>query len=108
MLKKDIPGSKREYSTIAPNPRDDNIVDAVDINAAVPPANLAEDVVVDDVSVPGGLVQGAKFPLPSLPLPAQEANIHYRYSPILEQVTNLLMRDGKVWSNCELSIVQFD
>ncbi|CCX06157.1 ribosomal protein S7 domain-containing protein [Pyronema domesticum] len=95
VLKKDIPGSKREYSTIAPNPRDDNIVDAVDINAAVPPANLAEDVVVDDVSVPGGLVQGAKFPLPSLPLPAQEANIHYRYSPILEQVTNLLMRDGK-------------
>ncbi|KAL8730291.1 MAG: hypothetical protein Q9166_004174 [cf. Caloplaca sp. 2 TL-2023] len=38
---------------------------------------------------------GHKFELPALPL---AANLHlkYRYAPIVKQVTNLLMRDGKL------------
>ena len=40
-------------------------------------------------------MSGHKFDLPALPLPA---NMHpkYRYAPIVKQVTNLLMRDGKL------------
>ena len=34
------------------------------------------------------------FPLPELPLPSH-LHMRYRYEPIVEQVTNLLMRDGK-------------
>ena len=37
---------------------------------------------------------GYKFELPELPLP-KNAHIKYRYDPLIEQVTNLLMRDGK-------------
>ena len=38
---------------------------------------------------------GHQFELPPLPLPS---NMHfkYRYAPIVKQVTNLLMRDGKL------------
>ncbi|KAL7276596.1 hypothetical protein RUND412_000399 [Rhizina undulata] len=35
-----------------------------------------------------------KYPLPELPLPST-SHLKHRYNPILEQVTNLLMRDGK-------------
>ncbi|KAI4127203.1 MAG: hypothetical protein LQ338_003322 [Usnochroma carphineum] len=38
---------------------------------------------------------GHKFDLPALPLPAN-MHLKYRYSPIVKQVTNLLMRDGKL------------
>lgn len=38
---------------------------------------------------------GHKFPLPELPLPARMGK-DYRYDPIVTQVTNLLMRDGKL------------
>ncbi|GAB7364093.1 hypothetical protein MBLNU230_g4645t1 [Neophaeotheca triangularis] len=38
---------------------------------------------------------GHKFPLPELPLPANLGK-DYRYDPIVSQVTNLLMRDGKL------------
>ncbi|KAI9729653.1 MAG: hypothetical protein M1818_008456 [Claussenomyces sp. TS43310] len=38
---------------------------------------------------------GHKFDLPALPLPAK-SNIKHRYEPIVSQVTNLLMRDGKL------------
>ena len=38
--------------------------------------------------------KGHKFPLPTLPLP-RELVKDYRYDPIVTQVTNLLMRDGK-------------
>lgn len=37
---------------------------------------------------------GLKFPMPSLPLP-QGSHVKHRYDPVVEQVTNLLMRDGK-------------
>src|SRR3954466_14229888 len=37
---------------------------------------------------------GHKFGLPELPLPSS-SNLKYRYDPIVLQVTNLLMKDGK-------------
>ncbi|RPB24835.1 ribosomal protein S7, partial [Terfezia boudieri ATCC MYA-4762] len=36
----------------------------------------------------------SKYPLPSLPLPST-SHLHHRYSPLLDQVVNLFMRDGK-------------
>ncbi|KAL8937978.1 MAG: hypothetical protein Q9216_004144 [Gyalolechia sp. 2 TL-2023] len=38
---------------------------------------------------------GHSFDLPALPLPAN-MHLKYRYAPIVRQVTNLLMRDGKL------------
>ena len=40
-------------------------------------------------------LQGHIFGLPSLPLPSN-ANLKYRYDPIIKQVTGLIMRDGKL------------
>jgi small subunit ribosomal protein S7 len=36
-----------------------------------------------------------KYELPDLPLP-KNANFKYRYDPVVAQVTNLLMKDGKL------------
>ena len=36
-----------------------------------------------------------KYGLPDLPLP-KNANFKYRYDPVVAQVTNLLMKDGKL------------
>lgn len=38
---------------------------------------------------------GHKFELPALPL-AANMHLKYRYAPVVKQVTNLLMRDGKL------------
>lgn len=38
---------------------------------------------------------GHKFGLPDLPIPPR-ANLHHRYDPVVSQVTNLLMRHGKL------------
>ncbi|KAF4635347.1 hypothetical protein G7Y89_g2751 [Cudoniella acicularis] len=38
---------------------------------------------------------GHRFGLPELPLPSN-ANLHYRYDPVVSQVTNLLMQHGKL------------
>jgi small subunit ribosomal protein S7 len=38
---------------------------------------------------------GHKFGLPSLPLPS-DSHLKYRYDPVVSQVTNLLMKDGKL------------
>ncbi|KAK4624271.1 37S ribosomal protein S7, mitochondrial [Fulvia fulva] len=38
--------------------------------------------------------EGHKFPLPELPL-AQGLNKDYRYDPVVQQITNLIMQDGK-------------
>ena len=37
---------------------------------------------------------GLKFEAPTLPLP-QDGHVKHRYDPVVEQVTNLLMRHGK-------------
>ena len=39
--------------------------------------------------------QGHQFGLPALPL-ENRSHIRHRYEPIVKQVTNLLMRDGKL------------
>ncbi|KAI9878436.1 MAG: hypothetical protein M1830_000871 [Pleopsidium flavum] len=39
--------------------------------------------------------QGLKFELPALPLQSN-ANLKHRYDPVIQQVTNLLMKDGKL------------
>lgn len=75
---KDTPGSKRQYSTEAVQKPEGAVSPAI-LNALRP--------------VP----EGAKFPLPDLPIPST-ANLHRRYSPILDMVTNLIMKDGKVHS----------
>jgi small subunit ribosomal protein S7 len=38
---------------------------------------------------------GHKFGLPDLPIPPR-ANLHHRYEPVISQVTNLLMKHGKL------------
>lgn len=38
---------------------------------------------------------GHIFGLPDLPLPST-AHIKYRYDPVIKQITNLLMQDGKL------------
>jgi len=68
----ETPGSQRLYSTEAPIP----------------------DVPLDVVDIHAGLPTGAKFPLPDLPLPPT-SRLRHRYSPIVDQVTNLIMQDGK-------------
>ncbi|KAI9770412.1 MAG: hypothetical protein M1840_003298 [Geoglossum simile] len=39
--------------------------------------------------------RGHKYALPELPL-ASDANLKYRYDPVVQLVTNLMMRDGKL------------
>ncbi|KAH7396818.1 ribosomal protein S7 domain-containing protein [Phaeosphaeria sp. MPI-PUGE-AT-0046c] len=39
-------------------------------------------------------VPGLKFEMPSLPIP-KDGHVKHRYDPVVEQVTNLLMRHGK-------------
>lgn len=41
------------------------------------------------------VAQGLKYELPPLPLPSN-LNLKHRYDPVVQQVTNLLMRDGKL------------
>lgn len=41
------------------------------------------------------LAPGHKFGLPSLPLPSN-THLKHRYDPVVEQVTKLLMRHGKL------------
>ena len=41
------------------------------------------------------VTEGHKFGLPALPLHSM-ANIKHRYDPVVQQVTNLLMQDGKL------------
>jgi small subunit ribosomal protein S7 len=51
---------------------------------------------VDVQSVATTLPQtpGLKFEMPTLPLP-KDGHVKHRYDPVVEQVTNLLMRHGK-------------
>ncbi|EFQ33558.1 30S ribosomal protein S7 [Colletotrichum graminicola M1.001] len=47
-----------------------------------------------EVEVPKPQRLGHKFPLPKLPLPPH-SHLKSRYHPLLDQLTNLMMRDGK-------------
>jgi small subunit ribosomal protein S7 len=57
----------------------------------------------NDVNIPGH-----KFGLPNLPLPSS-SNLKHRYEPVVEQVTKLLMRHGKlsVAQRVGSSVLQF-
>jgi small subunit ribosomal protein S7 len=45
-------------------------------------------------AVASPVVPGVKFGLPSLPLP-KGSHVKHRYDPVVDQVTNLLMRHGQ-------------
>lgn len=45
--------------------------------------------------IAAGSVTGHKFELPKLPIPSK-MNIHHRYDPVVDQVTNLIMLHGKL------------
>ncbi|RKF73147.1 37S ribosomal protein S7, mitochondrial [Golovinomyces cichoracearum] len=51
-----------------------------------------EDPETMNITYPSG--EGHKFGLPELPIPS-DGNLKYRDDPIVQQVTNLLMKDGK-------------
>ncbi|TDZ39399.1 37S ribosomal protein S7 [Colletotrichum spinosum] len=58
-----------------------------------PPPDGFEDVEVETAPRPTP-VATHKFPLPQLPLPPH-SHLKQRYHPVLDQLTNLMMRDGK-------------
>lgn len=74
------PKGSRSYSTMTTQPSADSAMDMglVDLTAA------------SNVSVTPGL----KFEMPTLPLP-KGGHVQRRYDPVVDQVTNLLMRHGK-------------
>lgn len=47
----------------------------------------------DVITTGGG--EGHKFGVPELPI-SSTSNLHYRYDPVVNQITNLLMKDGKL------------
>lgn len=51
---------------------------------------IAQGGMADDALPPTGV----KFGTPTLPIPAT-SNLHHRYDPLVDQVTNLLMQHGK-------------
>jgi small subunit ribosomal protein S7 len=59
-------------------------------------ANSGSDMgLVDFPSVPTvPVTPGLKFEMPSLPLP-KDGHMKHRHDPVVDQVTNLIMRHGK-------------
>jgi small subunit ribosomal protein S7 len=74
------PKGSRSYSTTTTPIADTGGLDLglVDLEAATTPPQIP----------------GLKFELPVLPIP-KDAHVKHRYDPVVEQVTNLLMRHGK-------------
>ncbi|GIZ44905.1 hypothetical protein CKM354_000808900 [Cercospora kikuchii] len=58
------------------------------------PSQTAADHTANTQSVADVEPKGHKFPLPPIPLPRELVKDH-RYDPVVNQVTNLLMKDGK-------------
>ncbi|RPB04007.1 ribosomal protein S7 [Choiromyces venosus 120613-1] len=86
---KDIPGTKRQYSTsttpIEPSPSDIP-ADIVSSTALTSPSVSSDDFAMT--------IPGAKYPLPQLPLPSC-SHLKHRYSTLLEQVINFVMIGGR-------------
>jgi len=82
----------RPFSTYARR-RQDMQMEVSDSNdafsAAFPPAEIQSS------TLPMESGPGHKFPLPELPL-AEDMHKDYRYGKVVDHVTNLLMRDGKL------------
>lgn len=72
--------------------REGTIPSAEKAEALVAAAENAELVQADNVEVEN---PGHKFGMPQRPWP-QGFNLKKRYHPVLEQITRLLMRDGKL------------
>lgn len=66
---------------------------ASSFDAPIIPPPSATEVSASSSLVPANV--GHKFPLPTLPLPSN-AHKDYRYDPVVKQLTNLLMKDGKL------------
>lgn len=77
---KTVPNGARSYSTMTTQSSGDNGVDMSLMNLGSTP-KLPE-------------TPGLKFEMPTLPLP-KDGHLKHRYDPVVEQVTNLLMRHGK-------------
>ncbi|KAF1831519.1 30S ribosomal protein-like protein S7 [Decorospora gaudefroyi] len=75
------PKGSRSYSTTTTTPADGN---------GGPDMGIVDMRPLPEVPATPGL----KFEMPSLPLP-RDGHIKHRYDPVVEQVTNLLMRHGK-------------
>lgn len=75
-IKSSAPKGSRSFSTSAFRPQD---LELVEMEAPPPPP----------------VMLGIKFGLPALPIPS-DAHLKYRYDPVVKQVTNLLMRHGKL------------
>jgi small subunit ribosomal protein S7 len=74
------PKGSRSYSTTTTSIADSGGLDLGLVN-------------LDAVSTPPQ-IPGLKFELPVLPIP-KDAHVKHRYDPVVDQVTNLLMRHGK-------------
>jgi len=74
------PKGSRSYSTITTPTGTNGGIDPSLVNFN-PPTAAAQ-------------IPGLKFDLPVLPIP-KDAHVKHRYDPLVEQVTNLLMRHGK-------------
>ena len=88
-------GQSRPFSTYARRQQ-------LEVSGEKPAASLDPPVFGVEVSeltasstVPSAPAPGHKFPLPTLPLPSN-AHKDYRYDPVVRQVTNLMMQDGKL------------
>jgi len=81
------PRSKRKYSTLTGF---GDGAAGIGRPTDIPPVQVDVDINPKPV-----LPEGAKYPLPNLPLPPTSI-LRKRYPPVVEQVTNLIMRDGKV------------
>ncbi|KAI9817999.1 MAG: hypothetical protein M1832_004520 [Thelocarpon impressellum] len=84
ILKRDPEGQEK-----APRVIQEDISPSKEENTA---SSRFADGAVDDTEV---VTQGVKFGMPELPLPST-SHLKHRYDPVVNQVTKLLMRDGKL------------
>ncbi|KAK4994940.1 hypothetical protein LTR66_005142 [Elasticomyces elasticus] len=71
----------------------DDAADSPIFNSVNAETGEGQDLMSSEATIPGS--SGHIFPLPELPLP-RNTHLHYRYDPVVDQVTNLLMKDGKL------------
>ena len=81
VIKEEMDGNKADSTSFA------NLLSLGQLESIAAGGHGIDPVTVDTV--------GHKYGLPDLPLP-KNANFKYRYDPIVAQVTNLLMKDGKL------------
>lgn len=88
------PSNSRSFSTSARRPQEDLSQSGTPgFDASMIPSAEQRAAFAAESSVPA---VGHKFPLPSLPLgPNENHKNKYRYDEVVDQVTNLIMQDGK-------------